>query len=283
MQCWSPALLICWEFKPIAAGGMVPLDRLPTPCKARGLRKYKIPAIDWWSHSTRHLEVHLQRGGYMLAVLISSSADVLTLEAYYRWLNGSTRKTTHFMQRWRPQEAYSASSLLVELFHQALEVHLQRGGIYSVDLQFCLMSWDLKFIAVGGMVLPESVPTARKVGGLRKHKMPCSSSLVEPFHQVQEVHAPSKRRIHAGMQCWSPALLICLETSSLLPQRYSLLSWKTKFRHGLLQSQIIPNYCFGFWKGHRTLDAIFVLNNLLQKTKWNTIGSSAISLISGKL
>jgi len=57
-QCWSSALLI--HFKPIAAGGMVP--------------------------------------------------------------------TTNWIQRWGPQEAQNASSSLVELFHLALEVHLQRGG-----------------------------------------------------------------------------------------------------------------------------------------------------------
>jgi len=44
-----------------------------------------------------------QRGGCMLAVLVSSYAD--TLQAYCHWWNGFTRKTTHCMQRWGPQEA----------------------------------------------------------------------------------------------------------------------------------------------------------------------------------
>jgi len=49
--CWSPALLI--RFKPIATGGMVPPERLLTACKGGGLRKHKMPAVCWWSHSTR--------------------------------------------------------------------------------------------------------------------------------------------------------------------------------------------------------------------------------------
>jgi len=40
-------------FKPIAAGGVVPPEKLPIACKVGGLRKHKIPAAHWWSHSTR--------------------------------------------------------------------------------------------------------------------------------------------------------------------------------------------------------------------------------------
>jgi len=39
-------------FKPIATDGMVPPERLPTACGV-GLRKNKMPAVHWWSHSTR--------------------------------------------------------------------------------------------------------------------------------------------------------------------------------------------------------------------------------------
>ena len=102
-QCWSPAQLTCILriFKPIAAGRIVPPERLPTACKGGGLRKHKMPAVHWWSYSTRIWRcMHLKRGGYMLAVLISSSANVLRLEAYCGWWNGSTRKTTHCTQRW---------------------------------------------------------------------------------------------------------------------------------------------------------------------------------------
>jgi len=59
-------------FKPIAAGGMVPPERLPTARKCGGLRKYKMPAIHWWSHSTR-----LWRCTFMYTrVLVSETADV---------------------------------------------------------------------------------------------------------------------------------------------------------------------------------------------------------------
>ena len=45
--------LMLINFKSIAAGGMVPPERLPTASKGGGLRKHKMPAVHWWSHSTR--------------------------------------------------------------------------------------------------------------------------------------------------------------------------------------------------------------------------------------
>ena len=47
--------------------------------------------------------------------------------------------------------------------------------------------------------------------------------------------------------------------SAVLENRIQI--WATKER-------IIPIYQFGFRKGHRTSDPVFVLNSLLEKTKW---------------
>ena len=111
-KCWSPARLTCREiFKPIIASGMVPPEKLPNAHKGGGSLG-----------STKFLQ-----------------------------LIGSTRKTTHCKQRWGPQEAQNASSSLVELFHQDLEVHApQKRRIHagSVDLQLCqcLETWSLLWL-----------------------------------------------------------------------------------------------------------------------------------------
>ena len=99
-QCWSPALVTCLEkFKPIASGGMIPPERLPTACKGGGLRKHKNASSSLLEPFHQDLEVHLQRGGYTLAVLVSSSATCLeNFQGYCHWWNDSTRKATHCMQ-----------------------------------------------------------------------------------------------------------------------------------------------------------------------------------------
>jgi len=40
------------DFKPIAAGGMIPPERLLTACRGEGLKKHNMPAVCWWSCST---------------------------------------------------------------------------------------------------------------------------------------------------------------------------------------------------------------------------------------
>ena len=60
------SLMLAVSSSILAAGGMVPPEKLPTACKGGGLRKRKMPF-----HQA--MEVCLKRGGCMLAVLISNS------------------------------------------------------------------------------------------------------------------------------------------------------------------------------------------------------------------
>jgi len=79
------------------------------------------------------------------------------------------------MHRWGPQESQNASSSLVEPFHQALEVHLKRGGYKlacSVDLQLCKCVLRLEACCHWWDGLTRKTTHYMQSVGFRKHKMP---------------------------------------------------------------------------------------------------------------